>query len=73
MSDEAPCLLKVGEAMLAGEIEYRKGNFDTAFEHLRDAVRCGRNGTDSAKVSVPAILLAGFSAPRNVSLEGMLS
>eukprot|EP00752_Nemacystus_decipiens_P005024 g4564.t1 len=39
MSDEEPCLFKVGEAMLAGEIEYRKGNFDTAFEHLRKAVR----------------------------------
>lgn len=39
MSDEDPCLFKVGEAMLAGEIEYRKGNFDTAFEHLREAVR----------------------------------
>ncbi|CAM9191045.1 unnamed protein product [Hapterophycus canaliculatus] len=39
ISDEAPCLLKVGEAMLAGEIEYRKGNFDTAFDHLREAVR----------------------------------
>ncbi|CAM9209249.1 unnamed protein product [Scytosiphon promiscuus] len=38
ISDEAPCLLKVGAAMLAGEIEYRKGNFDTAFEHLREAV-----------------------------------
>ena len=25
--------------MLAGEIEYRKGNFDAAFEHLREAVR----------------------------------
>jgi len=28
-------VLKVGEAMLAGEIEYRKGNHDVAFEHLR--------------------------------------
>ncbi|CAN0315130.1 unnamed protein product, partial [Ascophyllum nodosum] len=25
ISDEGPCILKVGEAMLAGEIEYRKG------------------------------------------------
>ncbi|CAM9444346.1 unnamed protein product, partial [Sphacelaria rigidula] len=24
---------------LAGEIEYRKGNFDAAFSHLREAVR----------------------------------
>ncbi|CAN0528360.1 unnamed protein product, partial [Ectocarpus sp. 12 AP-2014] len=39
VSDEAPCLFKVGEAMLAGKIEYRKGNFETAFEHLREAVR----------------------------------
>ncbi|CAM9477756.1 unnamed protein product [Ectocarpus fasciculatus] len=39
VSDEGPCLFKVGEAMLAGEIEYRKGNFETAFEHLREAVR----------------------------------
>lgn len=39
MSDEEPCLFKVGEAMLAGEIEYRKGNFDAAFGHLREAVR----------------------------------
>lgn len=28
--------------MLAGEIEYRKGNFDTAFKTLREAVRCAR-------------------------------
>lgn len=40
MSDEEPCILKVGEAMLAGEIEYRKANFDQAFQHLREAVRC---------------------------------
>src|SRR4029077_4658479 len=35
-----PCLeqLAVAEAMLAGEIEYRKGNFDRAFARLRDAV-----------------------------------
>eukprot|EP00903_Cladosiphon_okamuranus_P011990 g11259.t1 len=39
MSDDEPCLFKVGEAMLAGEIEYRKGNLETAFEHLREAVR----------------------------------
>lgn len=45
MSNEAPCLLKVGEAMLAGEIEYRKENFDTAFEHLREAVRFGSGPT----------------------------
>ena len=29
----------VAEAMVAGEIAYRKGEFETAFEHLREAVR----------------------------------
>ena len=43
MSDEGPCILKLGEAMLAGEIEYRKGNFETAFELLREAVRYVRH------------------------------
>ncbi len=28
----------VAEKMLAGEIEYRKGNYDVAFDHLRQAV-----------------------------------
>lgn len=32
-------MLKVGESMLAGEIEYRKGNAEVAFEHMREAVR----------------------------------
>lgn len=32
-------ILGIAEAMIAGEIEYRKGNFDAAFEHLREAVR----------------------------------
>jgi tetratricopeptide (TPR) repeat protein len=31
--------LKVAEAMLAGEIEYRRGNFDLAFEHLRESIQ----------------------------------
>ncbi len=31
-------LLKIAEAMLEGEIEYRKGNFDAAFAHLRRSV-----------------------------------
>ena len=31
--------LAVATQMLAGEIEYRKGNFDQAFSLLRDAVR----------------------------------
>jgi tetratricopeptide (TPR) repeat protein len=32
-------ILKIADAMLDGELEYRKGNFDVAFEHLRRAVR----------------------------------
>lgn len=39
ISEEGACILKLGEAMLSGEIEYRKGNFETAFELLREAVR----------------------------------
>lgn len=35
--------LEVGEEMLAGEIEYRKGNYDEAFEHLRKAVHLDDN------------------------------
>jgi tetratricopeptide (TPR) repeat protein len=31
-------ILHVAAAMLDGEIEYRQGNFDAAFNHLRDAV-----------------------------------
>lgn len=31
-------LLAIAEAMLTGEIEYRKGNFDAAFAHLRRSV-----------------------------------
>ena len=31
-------ILAVAEAMMTGEIEYRKGNFDAAFEHLNRAV-----------------------------------
>ncbi|CAM9781967.1 unnamed protein product [Ascophyllum nodosum] len=42
ISDEGPCVLKVGESMLAGEIEYRKGNFEEAFGLLREAVRLDR-------------------------------
>ncbi|MEM7043878.1 MAG: hypothetical protein AAF543_13795 [Pseudomonadota bacterium] len=33
-----PDLLKVGAAMLQGELEYRKANYDAAFAHLRRAV-----------------------------------
>ncbi|MEO1531106.1 MAG: tetratricopeptide repeat protein [Pseudomonadota bacterium] len=31
-------LLEIAHAMLEGELEYRKGNFDVAFEHLRRSV-----------------------------------
>lgn len=30
--------LKVASAMLDGELEYRRGNYDVAFAHLRDAI-----------------------------------
>lgn len=32
-------ILEVAEAMMDGEIAYRKGKFDQAFDHLREAVR----------------------------------
>jgi tetratricopeptide (TPR) repeat protein len=32
-------ILKVAESMVRGEIAYRKGLFDEAFDHLREAVR----------------------------------
>jgi len=32
-------ILGVAEAMVAGEIAYRQGRFERAFEHLREAVR----------------------------------
>lgn len=32
-------IIAIAEAMLDGEIEYRKQNYDAAFEHLREAVR----------------------------------
>ncbi len=32
-------ILAVGAAMLEGELAYRKGDFDLAFEHLREAAR----------------------------------
>ncbi|KAF2645432.1 TPR-like protein [Massarina eburnea CBS 473.64] len=34
----ANVVMKVGIALLDGELEYRKGNYDTAFEHLRTAI-----------------------------------
>lgn len=36
-------VLRVGMSMLAGEIEYRKGNAPLAFEHLREAIRRSDN------------------------------
>ncbi len=36
-------LLKIAAAMLDGELEYRKGNFDAAFAHLRRAVELDDN------------------------------
>ncbi|SHJ18741.1 hypothetical protein SAMN05444404_1640 [Ruegeria lacuscaerulensis ITI-1157] len=36
-------LLEIARAMLRGEIEYRKGNFDTAFAHLRRSVELDDN------------------------------
>jgi len=38
-NNESRDMLKVGEAMLAGELEYRRGNFAIAFTHLRDCVK----------------------------------
>eukprot|EP01129_Flabellula_baltica_P009419 TRINITY_DN3844_c0_g1_i1.p1 TRINITY_DN3844_c0_g1~~TRINITY_DN3844_c0_g1_i1.p1 ORF type:complete len:563 (-),score=93.76 TRINITY_DN3844_c0_g1_i1:83-1729(-) len=32
-------ILSVAQQILEGEIEYRKGNFEVAFDHLREAVR----------------------------------
>ena len=32
-------VLEIASEMVAGEVEYRRGNFDAAFEHLREAVR----------------------------------
>lgn len=36
-------ILKVAEAMLEGELEYRKGNYEDAFEHLRRSVELDDN------------------------------
>ncbi|MEM6889848.1 MAG: tetratricopeptide repeat protein [Pseudomonadota bacterium] len=36
-------LLAIAKAMLDGEIEYRKGNYDEAFDHLRRAVHLDDN------------------------------
>ena len=37
-NNEAQEILKVAEAMLAGELEYRRENYDEAFAHLRHSV-----------------------------------
>jgi tetratricopeptide (TPR) repeat protein len=31
-------ILRVADAMLAGELKYRQGNYDSAFDHLRQAI-----------------------------------
>ncbi|RYP78155.1 hypothetical protein DL769_003236 [Monosporascus sp. CRB-8-3] len=36
-------ILRVAEAMLDGELEYRKGLYETAFGHLREAMNRSRN------------------------------
>ena len=36
-------ILAVAEAMMTGEVEYRRGNFDAAFEHLNRAVELDDN------------------------------
>ena len=36
-------ILAVAEAMMTGEVEYRQGNFDAAFEHLNRAVELDDN------------------------------
>ena len=36
-------ILAVAEAMMTGEVEYRRGNFDAAFEHLHRAVELDDN------------------------------
>ncbi|MGB7242859.1 MAG: hypothetical protein WBC93_12330 [Sulfitobacter sp.] len=38
-NNTARSTLSVGEMMLNGELEYHKGNYDLAFEHLRTSVR----------------------------------
>lgn len=39
LSNYALDILAVGEAMLDGEVEYHKGNYEQAYVHLREAVR----------------------------------
>lgn len=42
-SNSVRSVLKIASAMLDGELEYRKGNFDLAFQHLRKAVELDDN------------------------------
>lgn len=36
--NKAVVVLEVAKAMLDGELEYRRGNYEVAFQHLRDAI-----------------------------------
>jgi tetratricopeptide (TPR) repeat protein len=36
--NKASDVFKIGTAMLSGEIEYRQGNYDLAFSHLRESI-----------------------------------
>jgi len=38
-NNESRDMLRVGEAMLAGELEYRRENYTEAFDHLRNCVK----------------------------------
>ena len=38
-NNPASTILGIGEKMLDGELEYHKGNYDAAFEYLRESVR----------------------------------
>jgi tetratricopeptide (TPR) repeat protein len=38
-NNSAHAILGVGEKMLDGELEYHKGNYSSAYEHLRESVR----------------------------------
>jgi tetratricopeptide (TPR) repeat protein len=38
-NNPAHAILAVGESMLEGEVEYHKGNYETAFAYLRESVR----------------------------------
>ncbi len=38
-NNSAQSILAIGEMMLAGELEYHKGNHDLAYTHLRESVR----------------------------------